>query len=245
MREIVTGPITMSSLDIVDLINAERDKGSALLRHDNFMTKIENHPGITPPKFLGDVIVPGPNGAKRKSKCYHLPKREAELMVMSESLIVQTRVYDKMISLQDAINKRLLDDAKLQLQKANDRLEQLTCETIEPIVIGANVTHIASLLGISPSELNIELRDLNLQERHIDRLWHPTKKGLPYLVSKNEFTDIYGRKIHNLLWNPETLPDYILGETARKTLAKQEQDKAFAKYRLPNKPEDTAPKLED
>lgn len=91
---------TMSSVELVDVINLMREPGSAELRHDNFMAKIEKHPGIASPKFLGHVEVPGPNGSMRKSKCYFLPKREAELMVMSESLKVQTRVLDRLIELE-------------------------------------------------------------------------------------------------------------------------------------------------
>lgn len=96
---------TMSSLEIVDVINEERKAEAAggdytILRHDNFMAKIEAHPGIMSPKFLGHIEVAGPNGGVRKSKCYHLPKREAELMVMSESLKVQTRVYDRLVALE-------------------------------------------------------------------------------------------------------------------------------------------------
>lgn len=66
------------------------------MRHDNFMVKIEKHPGIDSPKFLGQYK----DSTGRTLKCYHLPKREAELMVMSESLEVQTRVYDRMTALE-------------------------------------------------------------------------------------------------------------------------------------------------
>lgn len=91
---------TMSSIELVAVINELREAGRAELRHDNFMVKIESHPAIDSPKFLGHVQVPGPNGSSRKSKCYHLPKREVELMVMSESLAVQGRVYDRMVELE-------------------------------------------------------------------------------------------------------------------------------------------------
>jgi hypothetical protein len=95
-----TATTTMSSVELVAVINELREEGKAELRHDHFMVKIENHPGIMSPKFLGHIEVPGPNGGTRKSKCYHLPKRECELMVMSESLAVQTRVYDRMRELE-------------------------------------------------------------------------------------------------------------------------------------------------
>lgn len=98
---------TMSSLEIVAVINEERKAEAeatgtdfVTLVHKNFLAKIEIHPGITSAKFLAHVDVAGPNGAVRKSKCYMLPKREAELMVMSESLKVQTRVYDRLAALE-------------------------------------------------------------------------------------------------------------------------------------------------
>lgn len=109
----------MSSIELVDLINSARPPSQAKLRHDNFLVKIENHPGITSPKFLGHVEIDIGNGAKRLSKCYHLPKRECELMVMSESLEVQTRVYDRMCELErqlSAPTKEVIEpDDRVQL----------------------------------------------------------------------------------------------------------------------------------
>jgi len=94
---------TMSSIDLVDLINSMREEGSAELLHKNFLVKIEKHPGITSAKFLAYVEIDIGNGATRKSKCYYLPKRECELMVMSESLEVQTKVYDRMTALEQQL----------------------------------------------------------------------------------------------------------------------------------------------
>lgn len=97
VSEISTKPVqTMSSVELVEIINELRPEGAAELRHDNFITKIEKHPGIDAPKFLGTQKYG--NGNTRK--IYNLPKREAELMVMSESLEVQTRVYDRMTALE-------------------------------------------------------------------------------------------------------------------------------------------------
>jgi phage antirepressor YoqD-like protein len=97
---------TMSSLEIVEVINEERKADAeaagtrfVALRHDNFLVKIEKHPGIDSPKFLGEYK----DATGRAVKCYHLPKREAELMVMSESLKVQTRVYDRLAEKEAAV----------------------------------------------------------------------------------------------------------------------------------------------
>ena len=74
------GILTMSSVEIVEVINAMRGPGKAELAHRTFMEKLRNHPGINGQNFLHVYL--GGNGEQRP--CYYLPKREAELMVMSE-----------------------------------------------------------------------------------------------------------------------------------------------------------------
>ena len=49
----VNGQLTMSSLELVNYINAERGDGVPQLRHDNFMTKVVGVLGVDAPKFLG------------------------------------------------------------------------------------------------------------------------------------------------------------------------------------------------
>ena len=91
--------VTMSSIDLVDIINSMRGEGRAELLHKNFMVKIEGHPGIDSAKFLAQYK----DSTGRSLKCYQLPKRECELMVMSESLEVQTKVYDHMTDLEQRL----------------------------------------------------------------------------------------------------------------------------------------------
>lgn len=88
--------VTMSSVELVEVINDLREKGKAELRHDNFMTKVEKVLGSDSPKFLGQYK----DTTGRTLKCYYLPKREASLMVMSESYAVQAKVYDRMTALE-------------------------------------------------------------------------------------------------------------------------------------------------
>lgn len=97
----------MSSVEIVEVINAMRGPGKAELRHDNFMAKVAGHPGINRLNFQG--VYSDPKGEQRP--CYYLPKREAELMVMSEVfdakgelLEVQTKVYDRLTELEASLN---------------------------------------------------------------------------------------------------------------------------------------------
>lgn len=67
----------MSSVEIVEVINALRGPGKAELAHRTFMEKVRNHPGIAAQNFLHSYL--GGNG--KQEPCYYLPKREAELMV--------------------------------------------------------------------------------------------------------------------------------------------------------------------
>ena len=96
MNMLQTTQTTISSVELVEIINSLREEGAAELLHKNFLAKIENHPGIQSAKFSADYK----DSRGRLQKCYNLPKREAELMVMSESLEVQTKVYDRLTALE-------------------------------------------------------------------------------------------------------------------------------------------------
>lgn len=93
-----SGPITMTSLELVDFINSQRKEGEAELRHDHFMAKV--------PKVLGDGGVPNfrdtyihpQNG--QTYQCFRFPKREACLMAMSYSYELQAKVFDRMTHLE-------------------------------------------------------------------------------------------------------------------------------------------------
>jgi len=94
--QITKAQATMTSLELVDTINEVRAaEGKKPLRHTHFIAKIEKHPGFNSAEFLAQYK----DSTGRELKCYRLPKRECELMVMSESLAVQARVYDKMAEL--------------------------------------------------------------------------------------------------------------------------------------------------
>jgi len=54
----LTTQATMSSLEMVDFINATREEGASELRHDNFMAKVPSVLGEDQsPQFLGDYTV--------------------------------------------------------------------------------------------------------------------------------------------------------------------------------------------
>ncbi|HGE8480746.1 TPA: hypothetical protein ACGD8A_004769 [Serratia marcescens] len=111
MTNLPANGITMTSLELVDYINAEREskaiaagasfpsKGHTRLRHADFMTKAprvlgENHST----KFFAQYTDP----TGRELPCLHLPKREACLMAMSYSYEIQAKVFDRMTALEQA-----------------------------------------------------------------------------------------------------------------------------------------------
>ncbi len=94
--------VTMTSLELVDYINAQRDlNDTGELRHRDFLAKV--------PKVLGEggsekfrgVYIHPLNG--QTCPIFHFPKREACLMAMSYSYDLQAKVYDYMTALEAKI----------------------------------------------------------------------------------------------------------------------------------------------
>ena len=96
---------TMSSLEIVELINKVRNiefeegrrKKFIKLRHDHFMDKVPLVLGeALAPKFLGTNKYQNGKGGWSEQEIYKLPEREAWLMAMSYSYVLQAYIYDAM-----------------------------------------------------------------------------------------------------------------------------------------------------
>ncbi|MET4895367.1 Rha family transcriptional regulator [Morganella morganii] len=103
------GQPTMTSLEMVDYINADRKAKAEAeglkfpcreyrkLRHDHFMVKVPKVLGENQsPKFLGDYT----DSKGRSYPCYRFFKREACLMAMSYSYELQALVFDHMTELE-------------------------------------------------------------------------------------------------------------------------------------------------
>lgn len=83
----------MTSLELVGIINEVRKRsGKPDILHKNLIKKIEGHPSIHSAKFSAEYT----DSTGRALKMYKLPKRECDLMVMSESLAIQGQVYDRL-----------------------------------------------------------------------------------------------------------------------------------------------------
>lgn len=119
--------VSMTSLELVALINSLREDGKPELRHTHFLAKIERHPGIDSAKFLAEYQ----DGSGRLCKCYRLPKRECTLLVMSESLEVQTQVYDKLEAMEKKAAPAPLSPMEMVIASAQAilRMEQEAAAT--------------------------------------------------------------------------------------------------------------------
>ncbi|HGJ5880734.1 MAG TPA: Rha family transcriptional regulator, partial [Arsenophonus nasoniae] len=125
---------TMSSLEMVDYINAEREskaKSESLafpcekyrqLQHRSFLTKVPKVLGEYSAKFFAQYK----DSTGRDLPCYHFPKREACLMAMSYSYELQAKIYDKMTELEKEtknINHLGLSGlTSLTIQQMQDRI---------------------------------------------------------------------------------------------------------------------------
>ena len=102
---------TMSSMELVNIINDNREKGNAILSHNNFLKKVKKVLGSGEVKFYSSYI----SLQNKVLPCYRFPRRESNLMVMSENYKVQAIVYDLMIELES--NKLSLEDMTLLVIK--------------------------------------------------------------------------------------------------------------------------------
>ena len=89
----------MCSAELVDIINSVRaeEGGKAILQHYTLMEKIRAVLGEDHQNFLGVYVAKN----MEKRPCYYLPRRECNLMVMSESYKIQARVYDRWQELEE------------------------------------------------------------------------------------------------------------------------------------------------
>lgn len=120
---------TMSSVEIVEVINQLRPAGRAEMMHNDFLKKVREHPGIDEGNFSSIYF----DQLGRSKPCYYLPKREAELMVMSESLEVQTKVYDRLAEFEAATTLKLPQtyaQALMELALTVQKTEALQLENV-------------------------------------------------------------------------------------------------------------------
>jgi phage antirepressor YoqD-like protein len=191
MNNLVLSQNVISSVDLVKLINAvrlaERTPDEFIpvsLRHDNFITKIELVLKYDALNFKGVYI--GGNGEERL--CYYLPKREATLMVMSESYAVQARVYDRMAEL-EATNIQFIIPTTLSgaLRLAAEQAEMIEAQALQLEAAKPSINFVeqfvdtnstkgfrqtCKLLGINENEFRTFLESKKIMYR-LDGEWMP------------------------------------------------------------------------
>lgn len=125
-------PQIMLSTEIVKIINDLREDGAAVLRHSTFMEKIVK---VLGEKHSAEFSAQYKDSTGRVLPCYALPKREANLMVMSESYKVQAAVYDRMVELESKplTTAEMLYQSSLLLLEQERKLTEVETkvETIE------------------------------------------------------------------------------------------------------------------
>jgi phage antirepressor YoqD-like protein len=161
---------TMLSTEIVKIINDMREEGAAELRHRDFMAKVLKVLGSEDARNFSHIYK---DAYGRNQRCYALPKREAHLMVMSESYKVQAAVYDLMTELEQQASKPidlmqmlnnpvvirnlLLTYAETVIEKdkviAQQAPKVAALERLSELDGSLNVTETAKVLDVKPQNL--------------------------------------------------------------------------------------------
>lgn len=89
--------VTMTSLELVDYINSQREAEAAELAHSDFLKKVPQVLGKDAGNFSSIYL----DSMNRQKPCYAFPKREACLMAMSYSYDLQAKVFDRMTALEE------------------------------------------------------------------------------------------------------------------------------------------------
>lgn len=179
--------LTMSSLELVDFINSNRENQEPFLRHDNFMAKVPQVLGEGGVLKFKDTYTHPQNG--QQYPCYRFPKREACLMAMSYSYELQAKVFDRMTELEEAQKKPAValpdftnpaesarawalqyeerEKAQAALALAAPKV-QFFDKVVERDTL-MSATQVAQKLGLSAVALNKHLDELDVYSKNIKR----------------------------------------------------------------------------
>lgn len=165
--------VTMTSLELVEFINSQRQDGEAVLAHSDFLKKV--------PQVLGAGVAgnfscyyKASNG--KQNPMYAFPKREACLMAMSYSYDIQAKVFDRMTELESKVAQpvipQTLPEALRLAAEAIEKSEKLALENkaqAEALAVAApkveafdvmaagddalTVTQAAKIIGVKRDEL--------------------------------------------------------------------------------------------
>lgn len=101
LMKAIDSPVTMTSLELVEFINSQREADEPELTHANFLAKVPKVLGETSHSFECNL----PDAYGRSRRGYRFPKREACLMAMSYSYDLQAKVFDRMTELEAMVDQ--------------------------------------------------------------------------------------------------------------------------------------------
>lgn len=116
--------ITMTSLELVEFINSQRNEGEAVLAHSDLLKKVVQVLGV---EGAGNFSFTYRDAQNKERPCYKFPKREACLMAMSYSYDLQAKVFDRMTELEEKTQTpRVMSPMEMVVMSAQAimRLEQ-------------------------------------------------------------------------------------------------------------------------
>ena len=126
---ITTKTATMTSLELVNFINLNRESDAPTLAHSDFMKKVILVIGKDAGNFSAiyfDIM-------NREQPCYEFPKREACLMAMSYSYDLQAKVFDRMTALESSTSSRFIIPSTLSgaLRLAAEQAETIEAQALQ------------------------------------------------------------------------------------------------------------------
>lgn len=165
-KSVFTSP-TMTSLELVDFINAQKREDEPETRHRDFCEKARKVLGIGVCEIFRVPYTHQQNC--REYAMLALPKREACLMAMSYSYELQAKVFDRMTELENSIAVPLSDAERLLLtarslvalernQEAIQQQVNLQGQQLQQIAAGAipsgwqTVRNLSATCGLSPDK---------------------------------------------------------------------------------------------
>lgn len=167
----VAREVSMTSLELVEFINAHRSRQSAetgskfaLLMHKSFLGKVPEVLGEqASAKFIADL----PDSYGRPRKGYSFPKRESCLMAMSYSYDLQAAVFDHMTALEERLSQKVaLPSYAEALRLYADQIEQTEVLRVENHQQAEKIASLESIFqaGMTPTQFCKRLNGVNCQQ---------------------------------------------------------------------------------
>lgn len=179
--------ISMTSLELVDFINQQRNLEDSVLDHADFMKKVPRVLKKDAGNF-SDIYLDSMN---RKQKCYRFPKRESCLMAMSYSYELQAAVFDHMTDLEERLSQKVsLPSYAEALRLYADQIEQTAVLRIENHQQASKIHSMENLFkeGMTHTQFCKGLNGVNVMQvgkflEGRNWLYNESKSGLRFRVA--------------------------------------------------------------